>query len=382
MEEDFNNIENVELKNDEKKVNSNKKIFLFIIITISSVIVIIIIIFLYFLLKKDDENNNVSNICKEGKEENCLKCKKNECIKCNPYYELIDGKCKATFSFRATYETIQDNQNIDLIYTNFEKQIIKMIIDENEEIPNKNFTFKKAGIHTVYMLINLTDLTGVNLMFYKVDNLKTIYFSKEFNISNLKYISNMFLYCTKLTSVDITNFNTQNVEYMNDLFHYCSSLTSIDLSNFNTSKVKYMYTMFSGCSSLKHVNLSSFNTKSVTHMSNLFQGCSSLSSIDISNFNTENVISMAAFFEGCSSLTSLNLSNINTSKVQFLHYMFNNCKSLKYLDISNFSDNSSSSFFNFSTSLPPSGKIKVNKHFLERIKEYIPESWEIIYSDD
>ena len=117
-------------------------------------------------------------------------------------------------------------------------------------------------------------------------------------------------------------------------------------------------------------------------MSNLFQGCTSLTSIDISNFNTENVISMAALFEGCSSLTSLNLSNINTDRVQFMFYMFNNCKSLKYLDISSFSDNSSSSFFNFSSSLPSSGQIKVNKHFFERIKEYIPESWEIVYANN
>ena len=138
--------------------------------------------------------------------------------------------------------------------------------------------------------------------------------------------------------------------------------------------------MFTGCSSLKYLNLSNFITKSVTHMSNLFQGCISLTSIDISNFNTENVISMAALFEGCSSFTSLNLSNINTTKFQFMHYMFNNCRSLKYLDISNFSDKSSSSFFNFSTSLPASGKIKVNRLFLERIKEYITETCEIIYS--
>ena len=174
----FNSIENVELKKDEKEIKLNKKMFIYIIIIICSVIIIIMISFLYFLFSKDDENKNEPNICKEEKD-NCLKCKNNECIRCYPYFEIIDGKSKATFSFRATYETLEVNQNIDLIYINFGNKIIKLIIDENEAYPSKNYTFKKAGIHTAYMLVNLTGITGISLMFYKVEYLNPFIFEKN-----------------------------------------------------------------------------------------------------------------------------------------------------------------------------------------------------------
>ena len=215
MEENFNNIENIEINNEEEELTSKKKIFKFIIIFLFSIIIVIIIFtFLYSFLTIDHDNNKDIYICEEGKDDKCSKCENNKCISCNPNYDLIDGKCKATFSFRATYETTRDNENIDLIYINFENKIIKMKVDEKEEKPSKNYTFQYSGNHTVYMLINITDLIGVSLMFYQVENLTSIYFSKEFDTKNFKFIGDMFFNCKKLASVDISNFNTENVVYI------------------------------------------------------------------------------------------------------------------------------------------------------------------------
>ena len=56
----------------------------------------------------------------------------------------------------------------------------------------------------------------------------------------------MFLGCSSLTSLDLSNFNTNNVTNMSYMFSNCSSLTSLNLSNFNTNNVKYMSSMFYG----------------------------------------------------------------------------------------------------------------------------------------
>ena len=58
--------------------------------------------------------------------------------------------------------------------------------------------------------------------------------------------------------------------------------------------------MFIGCSSLKELNLSNFNTNNVTNMYEMFYGCSSLKELNLSNFNTNNVKNLDCMFYGCS----------------------------------------------------------------------------------
>ena len=58
--------------------------------------------------------------------------------------------------------------------------------------------------------------------------------------------------------------------------------------------------MFLGCSSLRELNLSNFNTNIVTDMARMFSGFSSLKELNLSNFNTNNVTDMEYMFSGCS----------------------------------------------------------------------------------
>ena len=46
----------------------------------------------------------------------------------------------------------------------------------------------------------------------------------------------MFAKCRSLTSIDASKFNIQNVESMLDMFTYCDKLITVNVSNFNTSK--------------------------------------------------------------------------------------------------------------------------------------------------
>ena len=53
-------------------------------------------------------------------------------------------------------------------------------------------------------------------------------------------MSDMFLHCTSLINLDLSDFNTKNVENINYMFFGCNSLKNLDLSNFNTQNLKYM----------------------------------------------------------------------------------------------------------------------------------------------
>lgn len=74
--------------------------------------------------------------------------------------------------------------------------------------------------------------------------------------SEITNMDNMFIYCTSLKSIDLSNFDTSAVKNMNNMFYGCSSLTTLDLSNFDTSAVTSMIQMFVGCSSLTSLDLS------------------------------------------------------------------------------------------------------------------------------
>ena len=195
-------------------------------------------------------------------------------------------------------------------------------------------------------MTNLTTLTGLNYlntsavtnmsqMFLLCDKLKSLNVS-GFNTSQVTDMSSMFSGCYNLTSLDVSNFTTSKVTDMGGMFNDCGGLTSLDVSNFNTSKVTDMYAMFSGCEGLTSLDVSDLNTDEVTDMSSMFSYCTGLTNLDLSTFDTGKVTCMQSMFEGCSGLTSLDLSSFNTSHVTDMMLMFCDCSNLKSLDLSSF----------------------------------------------
>ena len=170
--------------------------------------------------------------------------------------------------------------------------------------------------------------TSLFSFFKDLTELETIKDLKYLNTANVKYMSDMFWGCQKLSSLDLSKFNTEKVEGMTSMFEECKNLSSLDLSKFNTEKVTDMRGMFYGCQKLTSLDLSNFNTANVMEMGNMFYNCSTLTSLDLSNFNTEKVESMMGMFFSCSALTSLDLSNFNTKKVRYMNSMFNACSAL------------------------------------------------------
>ena len=170
--------------------------------------------------------------------------------------------------------------------------------------------------------------TSTNSWFAYCDNLQDIEGIRNLNTEKVTDMSDMFIRCYALKSLDVSNFNTQNVTNMSNMFGYCHALKSLDVSNFNTQNVTDMSDMFSGCKALTSLDVSNFNTQKVTDMSNMFSGCEALTSLDVSNFNTQNVIYMREMFSGCEALTSLDLCNFNTQNVTDMRKMFYGCTSL------------------------------------------------------
>ena len=58
-------------------------------------------------------------------------------------------------------------------------------------------------------------------------------------MKNMSNMSNIFIGCSSLTSLNLSNFNRNNVNDMSEMFSHCRSLTSLNLSNFNTNNEKY-----------------------------------------------------------------------------------------------------------------------------------------------
>ena len=173
-------------------------------------------------------------------------------------------------------------------------------------------------------------------LFYGFTKLANIEGLEYFDTSSATDMSGMFLGCSSLISLDVSNFDTSNVTDMGFMFFGCSNLTSLDASSFDTNNVTNMSNMFLNCSNLTSLDVSNFDTSSVTDMSSMFDNCSSLTSLDVSNFDTSKVTNMGFMFSGCKNLTNLDLRSFDTSSVTDMLYMFQTCNNLISLDVSSF----------------------------------------------
>ena len=172
--------------------------------------------------------------------------------------------------------------------------------------------------------------TSLRSFFKNLTKLETITGLEYLNTEKVTDMYNMFAFCFKLTSLDVTNFNTKKVTNMERMFSGCSKLTSLDVTNFNTVNVKNMMRMFTGCKALTSLDVTNFNSENVTNMSYMFYKCSKLTSLDVSNFNTKKVTNMSFMFSYCSTLTTIYVNDkFVIDKVTNGSYMFDNCTNLK-----------------------------------------------------
>jgi surface protein len=107
---------------------------------------------------------------------------------------------------------------------------------------------------------------------------------QDLDTSNVTDMESMFITCTAMTSLDISNFNTSACTNMSYMFQNCKSLTNLDLSNFNTSNVSKMVGIFQNCSVINSLDVSSWDVNHMTNSSfyrDMFSGCASLNNLYI-----------------------------------------------------------------------------------------------------
>ena len=179
-------------------------------------------------------------------------------------------------------------------------------------------------------------LTKLWSMFNGCNNLVSVEAIKQWDTSEVTTMRNLFLGCSRLSSLDLSHFNTGNVTDLSYMFSGCSTLKSLDVASFDTSNVTDMTSMFSGCHALPSIDVTNFDTSNVTNMSAMFRGCKALHSLDVTNFDTSNVTNMSEMFSGCQTLPSIDVTNFDTSNVTNMSEMFRECSSLADLDVKGF----------------------------------------------
>lgn len=143
------------------------------------------------------------------------------------------------------------------------------------------------------------------------------------------YMFDNVTFPTTITGLDILDTSYTNT--MNNMFDYCLKLTSLDISSFDTSKVTDMSHMFEGNAKLKTITgLNELDTTNVKDMSYMFADCYVLANgiEDVTDFDTANVVDMTSMFKGVNSSNKtyatidLDLSKWNMDKVTSVASMF------------------------------------------------------------
>ena len=207
-----------------------------------------------------------------------------------------------------TYDLNTDINAPGWFTDNTYRYVNKVVLNSSFANAHPTSTFQWFG-----GMSNLTSITGLSYL----------------NTENVTVMGAMFMGCTGLTSIDLSNFNTANVTIMSSMFEGCTGLMSLDVTGFNTANVKAMGNMFYGCTGLTSLDVTGFNTANVTTMRSMFSGCTGLTRLDLSNFNTAEVTNMIHMFMGCSNLTTIYAGiGWTTNAVTTSTAMFRNCTSL------------------------------------------------------
>lgn len=132
--------------------------------------------------------------------------------------------------------------------------------------------------------IDFSECYSYGSMFRTSYYLENIIGLDRLNIGNCTNLYGFFGNCKALKNTvieDIKNWDVSNVHNISNLFESCEKLTDIDLSNWRFNQLRgTIYGLFSGCISLEKVNISNWDFSKVDELSSsFFGGCTSLKEI-------------------------------------------------------------------------------------------------------
>ncbi len=124
----------------------------------------------------------------------------------------------------------------------------------------------------------------------------------SFDTSSAESFYQMFIHCDALKKLDLTAFRAGNARTIALMFYECGKLEEIVFSreNFNTSGIKRMTDLFLGCESLSSLDIGWFDMSSVQSVKNMFMRCKSLPYMDLSGWDLSSVKNHKGMFAGSS----------------------------------------------------------------------------------
>lgn len=145
-----------------------------------------------------------------------------------------------------------------------------------------------------------------------------------------------YYYEDVITAVIDASMLEARLESMENLFYglgarALKNLTSIvGMENLYTASVTNMTNMFAWCSSLTSIDLHAFNTSKVTDMTSMFRSCSALKGIDVNSFDMSKVVDASTMFDYCKSLTTIYCYNdwSKFTSIEWSNSMFRDCEKL------------------------------------------------------
>ena len=145
----------------------------------------------------------------------------------------------------------------------------------------------------------------------------------------------MFRNCISLKTFSLQNFNIQNVTTFAFMFHNCSSLIWIILhiSQITNSRLKYINNMFSYCTNLSYIYLENLDFSKVENTESMFEGCSSLEEFQSPFYITKDDV-IEVFMDITLRIPGYKIY-YNINKVKFMKNMFKDCISLKRVNLTN-----------------------------------------------
>ena len=151
-------------------------------------------------------------------------------------------------------------------------------------------------------------------------------------MSSVTTIGDEFLFCSQITSLDLSGFSSVTT-IGDDFLSFCSGITSLDLSSLN-SVTTIGYLFLSNCRRLTSLNFSA--PSNVTTIGCFFMSsCSGITSLDLSGLSSVTTIGNN-FLTSCSRLTSVNFSG-RSSVTTIGDCFLLSCSKITTLDLSSLS---------------------------------------------
>lgn len=256
--------------------------------------------------------------------------------------------------YQDTEQDIIDNDtvnNITQLAPKNKQQLENIIIKRAEENPKKPYLndidtclitdMSNLFRHPVCSNIEILDLsewdtsnvTTMKQMFYALNNVKYIIFSKMFDTSQVKSMRGMFEYCESLVELDLSSFNISNVKNIDYMFCGCYNLQELDISHFNFKSNQKAMHLFENCKQLKTLKLpKTMGLYSLNDTRYMFSGCESLEFIDFGELNIFSYY-MQLMFCNCKLLRKINMPNLIIDDETVMIKTFYGCSSLQELNI-------------------------------------------------